>query len=65
MLFRSDSVRGLVDRNILRQDFVDALFGRHLYDHPGYYGEMIWISMMLEQWLRRNVGVIADGSGSR
>jgi len=60
-----DSVRGLVDRNILRQDFVDALFGRHLYDHPGYYGEMIWISMMLEQWLRRNVGVIADGSGSR
>ena len=47
-----DSVRGLVDRRILRADFVDALFKRHLYDHPGYYGEMIWISMMLEQWLR-------------
>jgi len=47
-----DSVRGLVDRRILRADFVDALFKRHLYDHPGYYGEMIWISMMLEQWFR-------------
>lgn len=52
-----DSVRGLVDRNILRQDFVDALFNRYLYEHPGYYGEMIWISMILEQWLRRDLTV--------
>ena len=48
----SESVRGLVKRNILRNDFVDALLSKHLYEHPGYYGEMIWISMMLEQWLR-------------
>ncbi len=47
-----NSVRGLVDRGILRSVFVDDLFRRHLYEHPGYYGEMIWISMMLEQWLR-------------
>ena len=47
-----NSVRGLVDRGILRSDFVDDLFSRHLHEHPGYYGEMIWISMMLEQWLR-------------
>lgn len=48
-----DSVRGLVDRGIFRAQFVDALFARHLNEHPAYYGEMIWISMMLEQWLRR------------
>ena len=48
----SDSVRGLVDRGILRAEFVDALLNKHLYEHPGYFGEMIWISMMLEQWLR-------------
>lgn len=48
----SESVRGLVDRGILRADFVEALLTRHLYEHPGYFGEMIWISMMLEQWLR-------------
>ena len=59
-----ESVRGLVDRKILRQDFVDALFGRYLHDHLGYYGEMIWISMMLEQWLRRNVGVLGVSAGS-
>lgn len=47
-----NSIRGLVDRKILRADFVDALFSRYLYEHPGYYGEMIWISMMLEQWFR-------------
>lgn len=47
----SDSVHGLVDRGILRADFVDALFDKRLNEHPGYFGEMIWISMMLEQWL--------------
>ena len=48
-----DSVRGLGERRILRPDFIDALFKRHLKDHPGYYGELVWISMMLEQWLRK------------
>ncbi len=53
-LFRlaEESVRGLVKRGIFQQAFVDALFGSHLKAHPGYYGEMIWISMMLEQWLK-------------
>jgi asparagine synthase (glutamine-hydrolysing) len=46
------SVSGLVTRGILRQEFVDELLGKHLYEHPGYFGEMIWISMMLEQWLQ-------------
>lgn len=46
------SVTGLVERGILRQEFVDELLGKHLYEHPGYFGEMIWISMMLEQWLQ-------------
>ena len=57
-----DSVRGLVDRKILRADFVDALFSRYLYEHPGYYGEMIWISMMLEQWFRGQSARTAPGS---
>ena len=48
----SESVRGLVDRGILRADFVEVLLTKHLYEHPGYFGEMIWISMMLEQWLK-------------
>lgn len=48
----AESVHGLVDRGILRSEFVEALLTKRLYEHPGYFGEMIWISMMLEQWLR-------------
>lgn len=48
-----DSLRGLVGRGILRAEFVDSLFARYLQEHPGYYGEMVWISMMMEQWMRR------------
>lgn len=47
-----DSVRGLAGRGILRREFAETLLTRLLNEHPGYYGEMIWISMMLEQWLR-------------
>jgi asparagine synthase (glutamine-hydrolysing) len=47
-----DSVMGLAARGVLRQDFAQALFAKWLPEHPHYYGEMIWISMMLEQWLR-------------
>jgi asparagine synthase (glutamine-hydrolysing) len=47
-----DSLHGLVDRKIVRGDFVQSLFSERLPEHPGYYGEMIWILMMLEQWLR-------------
>ena len=48
----AESVHALVGRKVLRQDFVEGLLGKLVFEHPGYYGEMIWISMMLEQWLR-------------
>lgn len=59
----SESVRGLVDRGILRPDFVDSLLNKHLFEHPGYFGEMIWISMMLEQWLRAHASNYKVGRG--
>lgn len=46
------SLDGLALRGIVRPDLVDDLFSSRLQEHPGYYGEMIWILMMLEQWLR-------------
>lgn len=45
------SVRQLISRKVLRENFVNDLFAKQLPEHPGYFGEMIWISMMLEQWL--------------
>jgi asparagine synthase (glutamine-hydrolysing) len=49
-----DSVRGLGERGIVRREFTDTLVDRHLPEHPGYYGEMVWILMMLEQWFRHH-----------
>ncbi|MBC7704392.1 MAG: asparagine synthase [Rhodoferax sp.] len=50
-----DSVRGLGERGIVRADFTDTLVDKHLPEHPGYYGEMVWILMMLEQWFRHHL----------
>jgi len=47
-----DSLENLVARRLVQSKFVEALLDHHLPDHPGYYGEMVWILMMLEQWLR-------------
>jgi asparagine synthase (glutamine-hydrolysing) len=52
-----ESLRGLAGRGIVRVDFIDKLFAEHLPEHPGYYGEMVWILMMLEQWIRGHEGV--------
>lgn len=50
----AESLRGVADRGIVRADFVDSLLTHRLKEHAGYYGEMVWILMMLEQWLRRH-----------
>jgi asparagine synthase (glutamine-hydrolysing) len=47
-----DSLDSLTQRGIVRKDFVLSLLTQRLPEHPGYFGEMVWILMMLEQWLR-------------
>ena len=47
----SDSLQSLAGRGVVRAEFVHALMHQKLPEHPGYYGEMVWILMMLEQWL--------------
>jgi asparagine synthase (glutamine-hydrolysing) len=47
-----DALDGLVERGVVRADFVHDLLAKRLPEHPGYFGEMVWILMMLEQWLR-------------
>ncbi|HEY8876273.1 MAG TPA: asparagine synthase-related protein [Roseateles sp.] len=50
----ADSLRGVAARGLVRAEFVDSLLTQRLREHAGYYGEMVWILMMLEQWLRRH-----------
>ena len=49
-----DSVRAVGERGLVRRDFIKTLIDTHLPAHPGYYGEMVWILMMLEQWLQQH-----------
>jgi len=46
---------------VIRGDFAARLLNQLLPRHPGYFGEMVWILMMLEQWLRsRRPGFVAS-----
>ena len=47
-----DSLATLKRRRIVRAAFIDQLLDRWLPEHPGYYGEMVWILMTLELWLQ-------------
>lgn len=47
-----DSLHGLADRQIVRREFIETLLSEHLPAHPGFYGELVWIMTMMEQWLR-------------
>lgn len=46
------AVKGFAQRGIVRPEFAWKLLDELLPAHPGYYGEMVWILMVLEYWLR-------------
>ncbi len=47
-----ESLAGLASRGLINAAFLHDLLETHLPRHPGYYGEMVWVLLMLEQWLR-------------
>ena len=47
-----NSLYSFGSRGIVRPEFIQSLLTERLATHPGYYGEMVWILMMLEQWLQ-------------
>jgi asparagine synthase (glutamine-hydrolysing) len=49
-----ESLHGVATRGVVRPAFVKDLVEQRLPEHPGYYGEMVWILMMFEQWLRHH-----------
>ncbi|NDP41168.1 MAG: asparagine synthase [Aromatoleum sp.] len=50
-----DSLASLRRRKIFRGDLLDGLTSRHLREHPGYYGTLTWVLMMLELWFQHHV----------
>lgn len=49
--FAQGSVDALATRGVIQPSLSRMLFGERIGEHAGYYGEMVWILMMLEQWL--------------
>lgn len=47
-----DALNALVERRLIRAEFVRRFFEELLPQHPHYYGTMAWILIMLEHWLR-------------
>lgn len=47
----AQSLDALAQRGIVQPAFVGHLLERHRSEHASYYGVMIWVLMMLEQWL--------------
>lgn len=51
-LLARDALGTLAGRGIVEPAFLRRLLDHHLAEHAGYYGEMVWILIMLEHWLR-------------
>ncbi|MBR0568598.1 asparagine synthase [Azoarcus sp. L1K30] len=47
-----DALDSFATRGIVRPAFIREVLDTHLPAHPGYYGEMVWILMMMEFWMR-------------
>lgn len=47
-----DSLQAFRQRGYVRDSYIDELRRQHDSEHASYYGVMIWVIMMLEQWLQ-------------
>lgn len=47
-----ESLEELKKRGVIRPEFIEALFAVRLTQHPGFYGPLVWVLVMLEQWFR-------------
>jgi asparagine synthase (glutamine-hydrolysing) len=49
-----DSLNVLAGRGIIRPTLINALLDSKLKEHAHYHGGLVWVLMMLEQWLRHH-----------
>lgn len=47
-----DSLSAFRSRGYLRAEYLDRLLEQHRGGHASYYGVMVWVIMMLEQWFQ-------------
>jgi len=49
-----ESIAALKQRGIVRPTYIDWIQERHRDEHASYYGVMLWLLVMLEQWLQQH-----------
>lgn len=59
-----ESLDSLRQRGVVRPEFLDRLMNEYLPQFPGYYGEMVWILMMMAQWTDSR-GALRGRNGSK
>lgn len=53
--FAYSRVKNLKNRGFLKESFLERSIRLHRDEHAAYYGELIWILMMLETWLAHHL----------
>jgi asparagine synthase (glutamine-hydrolysing) len=48
------SLESFRHRGVIRESFLNDFLTKRLHEHAGYYGELVWIMMMLELWMQRH-----------
>jgi len=51
-----NSLEQLKKRQYFNPAFIDKVWQMHSDGHASYYGELIWVMMMLELWLQKHTG---------
>jgi asparagine synthase (glutamine-hydrolysing) len=51
-----DSLQSLCRRQYINPHYMDSLLNDRHREHASYYGVMIWVLVMLEQWLQSREG---------
>jgi asparagine synthase (glutamine-hydrolysing) len=50
----ANSLKKLEDRGYLRTSYIHNVRRQHAEEHSTYFGKMIWVMVMLEQWLDKH-----------
>ena len=50
--FVFESVKRL-EGTLLKENFCDAYFKQYMSKYPSYYGTLLWVLMMLSEWVSR------------
>jgi asparagine synthase (glutamine-hydrolysing) len=54
----ADALSAFRSRGFLRPSYIDGLLAHHRARHASYYGVMVWVILMLEQWLAGRGGCV-------